>query len=306
MPRIPIHVPLVSYSEIDSFRQCPFKHQLGYKERWKTERTSPALSRGTLWHQIMESHYRTLQAIQQDGDPEKLMAEHRDYVKSMLALDRTEAQRTEDQVLIEWMYRGYLDYYGFDEKEWGWEIIAVEHQAELWLPHPEGKRPSIKVKLKIDVIVRDPMRRIWIVDHKSGKDLPKQKELDLLDQFVVYEWALKSVGKDVFGSVHNAARTFRPKNPANEKPLDEQFSRTRMPRTPKELETMARELYLTAETAWRHYRPDPERNAPRAPDPDRCKWRCDFTEPCLLHRKQGGDHRDIMRQFGFIQDFTRH
>jgi RecB family exonuclease len=55
-------VRTISWSEIDSWRQCPFKWRLEYAERWVPAETSPALSKGTLWHTVLEKHYRILQS----------------------------------------------------------------------------------------------------------------------------------------------------------------------------------------------------------------------------------------------------
>jgi hypothetical protein len=304
MPRKPLLIPIVSHSELDAGRQCPFKHQLGYKERWQSPSMGLALSRGILWHQVMEVHYRTMMLIQQGEDRVDLLEFRRNNIATLLGL--TGGQQGEDQELIAWMYQGYLDMYGDDEREWGWKILAVEHNSEVYLPHPEGKRSSIKLKIKIDLVVRDSMGRIWIVDHKSGKDLPKQKELDIDDQFSIYTWAMRLLGKDVFGALHNAARTQRNKDQAKHfQPLDERFARTRMPRSDAELLQCAIDAYKTAEMLWRHYRPG-EGDAPRAPDSDRCKWRCDFTEVCMLDRKNPGRREQMLMQFGFVQNFERH
>lgn len=102
-----------------------------------------------------------------------------------------------------------------------------------------------------------------VMTHNSGKDLPTNKELDIDDQFGLYTWGCRQLGAPVFGAYYNAARTYQHKE---ERPLEERFSRTRLYRTDRELDTIAHEAFLTARTAYNYESGD----APRAPDTDRC------------------------------------
>lgn len=291
----------VSFSEIDTLRQCLFKHEMSYKERWKSPTTSPALAKGTLWHVVMEHHYNAIafhQRMVQDPPSKMAMAALRDEIVNTYLCDEG-GRQTEYQELVEWMYDGYVGHYGSDS---GWRILGVEHAPVLWLPTPRGGRSNFKLKLKIDLVVRDPRGRVWIVDHKSGKDLPKDKELEIDDQFGLYTWAMRRLGVDVFGSIHNAARTQKNKDQTKHfQPLEERFARKHMYRTDVELERIAIEAYQAAKRAYAI----PIGDAQRSPDSDRCRWRCDYTEACLFGRK-GGDHRQFLEDLGFVQDFTRH
>lgn len=316
---------VVSYSEIDAIRQCGHKHDLSYRARWtKPPAEGSPLARGSLWHLVMENHYRTLMTTarerQQFGQG---MPTADEMMRSVVGLLYDHNMRqTEDQQLIEWIYHGYLEAWGFDHD---WEIRAVEHPAEVWLPTDRGGRSRFKLKMKIDLVVRDRnTNKIWLVDHKSCKNLPYQKDLDIDDQFGLYTWGLRQLGHPVFGSYHNAARTHRPKvggpddlRPRDEQgrylnadgvtvsknqpkpyPLEERFSRTPMSRTDVELDTIAVEAYKTVKAAYAR----PEGYAPRSPDPDRCGWRCDYTEACLAGRK-GVDEVEVLLGTGYVQGF---
>jgi len=278
---------IVSYSELDSYRQCPHKHELSYKQRWRGANTSEALARGTLWHLLMERHYTEL--INRDSTTDQRLTQARDV---------TLANAGEHAELLAWMYEGHLEMWGLDEE---WEILAVEHPIETWLPTAKGGRSTFKLKAKLDLVIRQH-GKIWVVDHKTCKNLPKDKELDIDDQFGLYTWAMRRTGTNVFGSIHNAARTQRNKNPERfPQELDERFNRTMLYRTDIELETLALEAYRTALGAYR-WAPG---EAPRAPNTDTCRWRCDYTEACLLGRK-GVDETQVLLDSGYIQDFTRH
>lgn len=297
---MPTHT--VSYSELDTFRQCPFKHELSYKQRWTSPETSPALAKGTLWHAVMEHHYKALLywQVTNNGNPTdfEMRELKREIVGQYLADDG--GQQTEYQALIEWMYQGYVDHWGSDRE---WKILAVEHAPTIWLPTDRGGRSNFKLKLKIDLVVAHRTNgNMYVVDHKSGKDLPKDKELEIDDQFGLYTWAMRQMGRKVFGSIHNAARTQRNKDQiAHFQPLDERFARKPMYRTDAELDTLVVEAYRAARRAY-SIKPG---EADRAPDPDRCRWRCNYTEQCLGSRK-GMDLHDLLVSSGFVQDFTRH
>lgn len=297
---------IVSYSELDAFRQCNHKHLLGYKERWTAPSTSPALAKGTLWHLVLEDHYKLLMAWQRAGRPRAI-----DIDGALMPVELALMQRMNFHVfdeggnyahpeygpLIEWMYQGYIEKYGLDSK---WQILAVEHGPVVPLPTERGTRSMFRLKLKIDLVVKDLSMthpKIWIVDHKSGKDLPTEKMLDIDDQFGLYTWAMRQLGKPVFGSIHNAARTQRNKSPMA---LEDRMMRTMLSRTDRELDRIAIEAYQTAREAY-----GPLNKGQRAPDSDRCRWRCDFTEPCL-HGRKGLDEKQFLIDLGFTQQFERH
>src|ERR1039457_4433083 len=92
----------VSFSELDTFRQCAHKHDLAYKNRWFSATTSPALARGTLFHACMENYYKAMRRVQR----EKLSKdEFPAYVQKKLAplLFNENGSQSETQNLVEWM-----------------------------------------------------------------------------------------------------------------------------------------------------------------------------------------------------------
>lgn len=284
---------IVSWSEIDTARQCFMKHEKAYKMRWREPTIGPALQKGTLWHSVMDVHYGTIKRARSEGR----LPDRDEMLEGILPLLYDEkSNQTEFQTLIEWMYTGYLEFYGMDPE---WQIVAIEHPAEFWLPTPKGGRSRFKLKVKIDLIIKLG-GRYWVVDHKSGKDLPKDKDLDWSDQFGLYVWGLRHMGKKVHGAIHSAART--QKNKSKPQPLDERFLRTPMYRTDAELDTIAVEAYKTARMAYS----TPLGEAGRTPDEDRCSWRCGYTEPCRMSRKGVAPMDELLSDYGFVIDTTRH
>lgn len=282
---------VVSWSEIDAWRQCPYKWLLSYGERWTGPTTSLPLRRGTLWHLCMELHYNYVKTT---NSVEKAIEAVTNYLKI--------ASEDDDVVdLIVWMYTGYVSRWFAEDKDW--EILMVEGRLEL--PLAEG----IRIKCRLDLVVRDNLGRVWLIDHKTGRNLPTGRELDLDDQFGLYHWLLRKAGRSVFGIIHNAVRTQRNQSPMG---MDERFARATTVRIDTELDTLADEIRSTALDI-AHARAELAGGAstnmvtPRHPDPERCRWRCDYTSPCLLGRKT--THRrtqQMLGDIGWVQDFTRH
>lgn len=282
----------VSWSEIDKYRQCPHAHDLTYRQRWVGRTTSPSLQKGTLWHKVMEGHYRSL--MERPGD---------------LVTARREAERwfvewgagVDDEIreLIWWMYEGHIETWGADED---WDIRGVEQKLEVPLLTASGQKSRFMLKMQIDLIARDRTmnNKLLIIDHKSGAELPKRKNLDMADQFAFYIWGMRQLNHPVFGGVWSAARTKRLKT--KESPLVERFSRPMLSRTDHELTTVATEAYATVRKAYAA-----GAIAERHPDADTCSWKCGYLEACLLGRKTSDQReREFLLDTGFIVDATRH
>ena len=303
---------IVSYSELDSFKQCPHKHQLAYVERWsKAKDDTTAAGRGTLWHKVMDCHYTAIKAGVAPA-PE---------VKVLFGLMYEQGRPSETLEILEWMYAGYVDKWGDDRM---WEILAIEWKAQVPLKTAAGRKSGFILKMILDLVVRDRATgKLWIVDHKSHANLPSDKELELDDQFGLYTWGLRELGKNPFGCIYNTARTqynkgdapgalelWKQRKAAGEKPgaapkpqtLDQRFSRFLMARTETELDTIALEALDTARSMYSsHNRHERHTNS------DTCKWRCDYTEPCLMGRKtSAARERVFLGDLGFAQSFQRH
>jgi hypothetical protein len=294
---------VVSYSELDTYRQCPLKHTWAYKERWKKPAiTDGALAKGSLWHLILEDHYNV---IKNGGDLQDAELAVAGYFT-----DERSGVTTETQELMEWMYHGYVEQYGSDPN---WEILAVEYPFVINLPDPAGAASPYDIKGKIDLVVRNRDNgTIWVVDHKSGANLPDQMDLEIDDQFGLYVWALNQPGHDKWtptGAIHNAARTTRnvadkPGYVGKSQPqtLDQRHRRTYLNRADVELKAIALDAWAVASNA---YPTTDDRPLYSSPDPRQCGWKCDFKEVHLLARK-GKNPQQALSEYGFVQDFTRH
>ncbi len=310
---MPSRIQVVSYSELDTYRQCPLKHHLSYQLRYQDQpREGSARDRGTLFHAVLEAHYTAIRAQQElavelrrdwetwDVDAAAAQAQAR---VSELLTDPSGDPRSETHELVGWMYAGHLQRWGFDPN---WRILAVEVRDvfPLYAYNRAGVlAPSrFHLKTKIDLVVQDYAMggRVWVVDHKSGKDLPGNKELDLDDQFGLYTLMLRRRGRKVFGQIYNAARTQR--NKTGVQTLESRMERYRLYRDDPELLKLEAEAVETFQAAYRKRTGEP----PSSPNPGECKWKCDFLEVHLQARKQGRTAAEVADQFGFVQNFERH
>lgn len=301
---------ILSYSELDTYRQCPLKHQWSYVERWRRP-TSPdgALAKGSLFHLVMETHYLVLQKHDRktEASIQAALAESRAANQVHLYDQKTGAQ-SDTQALIEWMFEGYLAKWGADAD---WDIIEVEQFFQLPLLDPQGNPTRYELKGKIDLVVRDRgTGHLWVIDHKSGANLPSTMDLEIDDQFGLYSWAMKQLGTPVLGAIHNAARTTRntadfPDYTGKLQPqtLEQRHLRTFLNRSEQELHNIAIDAWAVAANAY----PEPGQEKPlySSPDPRNCGWKCDFKEIHLMARK-GRDPKAALTEGGFEQNFTRH
>ena len=268
-----------SWSEVDTSRQCLKKHHLVYRESWEPKITPPALIKGNAWHALLEELYVTKRA---EAPYEKLI--------SMLL-----SGEIEDDVgdLMKWMIDGYYQAYGHGDPDWTEATILVEHEINFELPDV-GYGP-LKLKGFIDLVVI-LFGKLWIVDHKSGKNKPSDGELALIDQWPVYIAALQEEGYDVFGSIHSYAKTDRLKR---DQPMAERFLRTPIQRTPLEVKTALSELTVQAWIA----KLGVEGN-PMSPG-EYCRWRCSFQDSCIAYRKWGADMETQVLKSKHIQTERR-
>lgn len=302
---------IVSYSELDTYRQCPLKHLIAYRERWtKPQPEDSPLAKGTLWHAVMERHFLAIQKLQHGELTEQEALDGTSIGIAELLWDQKTGEQSEVQSLIWWMYKGYVERYRLDPQ---WEVLAVEQKFQQRLPNADGTPSRYILKGKLDLVVRDrKTRKIWIVDHKSGANLPSEMELDLDDQFGLYLWLLRSAGIDVIGVIHDAARTTR--NTADHdgydgklKPqtLEQRMRRTLMSRGQRELDAIGRDAWAVAVNAYPEAAGRPALPLYTSPDPRQCGWKCDYLDAHLITRK-GRNLQTALAELGFEQNYERH
>jgi len=275
-----------SWTEINTRRQCPHKHKLHYIDGWRPAEIARPLAIGIMWHEVMELHYASLRASGRNRkvDLEPIV----EYFKLHGAKDPDHPEHEVAAVVL-WMYDGYRKKYGTDPV---WEFIDVGGiEEEFRVPIPGTDLTLIG---RIDLVVRWNRRLLWVVDHKANKTLPYEKDLDLDDQMPLYIWGLRQhYDLPIAGAMFNVAKTYQLKR---EMTLEERFDRFPTYRTDHELEVVVQEAAETIRSAY-----GPHASYERHPDPQNCKWRCQFVEPCLGGRKADHLEEQLLRSHGFTQ-----
>ncbi|HEU5046102.1 MAG TPA: PD-(D/E)XK nuclease family protein [Nocardioidaceae bacterium] len=303
----------VSYSELDAFRQCGLKHALNYLQLWsRPPGEGTPLSRGSAWHEILQTHYLTIRRHRtgqdKQGNPKwiehpntalrtRMLTECVETVTRLHLVDQHTGEQTEQQELLAWMYQGYLDQYGIDEP---WQILGVERAGSVWLLTERGGRSRFRLKYKIDLVIRDlQTNQLKVVDHKSAANFSRPAEIDIDDQFGLYNWAYwREHGQRPIAVIRSDARTQRNKGPMK---LEDRFRRVQTFRSDAELENIALDAYRTAKAAY-----SPSRDVYSSPAPDRCTWRCDYLEAHLAARKGIAPMDTVLADFGFERRAVKH
>lgn len=314
-----LEYPIVfSHSELESAQRCPFQHQLSYIERWsKPKAENTAAGKGTLWHSVMQAHFNVIKSHQdlareQRGswrayNVEYAAAEALATVKPiLLGIEDLEVRE-----LIAWMYKGYVEFYGCDLD---WEILEVEMFGQTSLAPPIANEfeplvsgvPNSELfvfKYFVDLLVREH-GRIWVVDHKTVHNFPKDLDLDLDAQFDRYTWAMRQQGTEVFGQQYNMVRRQRLKGKQD---LADRHRRVSTHRSGVELDNIADDMFTSI---YGRYKQQAEMTqlkieSPRYTSSRHCSFLCDFTDPCLMGRK-GYPTREYLEAQGFRPNTPRH
>lgn len=281
----------ISYSAYDTAKQCGLRHQLAYKERWRSDESAPALSRGTAMHAALEHHYRRLQQYDPTSIP---AADFNAATRALAVADDIRGVDTEEGEAVDFMVDGYVDYYGADSN---WEILAVEVDFEVPLFDHFGKESEFELIGRIDLIVKNRgTGKVWVVDHKSASQMPTEKALEFDSQLALYTIAARRAGFPVHGAIYNVLRSKKLKRAMTP---EERFSRKLVVSTVPELDTTEHEVVQFMRDV---YRDRGGLDAPRSPDSERCSWKCNYREACLMGRKNGNERaRQFLKDTGFRQ-----
>lgn len=303
---------VVSWSEIDSARHCGLKHRLQYRERWVGPDTGGPRSLGTAYHLVMQAHFTELMLIQGElkdagkgvsGHPWDRWSYPDEAAARLLdAVHRTDVLAGEHAETIAWMYKGFLDWTGLTTD---WTILAVEYAPVHPLPDLDGNPSVFHLKTRIDLVVQTiGTGSIWLLDWKTGQRRPNVKTLGLADQFGLYVWILRAMGRNAHGALHSWAKTSRPKTSVDS--LTDRFEHYPMDRSQTELDNIARDAYKTMARAYFLWDHDTLGDEPPYTDTEWCQRRCDFVQAHLADRRGFTTLRAYLADTGYAQDFTRH
>lgn len=189
-----LDISVVNHSMLKTFRRCPKQVEYKYGRQLLPRVDSKPLTRGKWFHALLEAHYS-------GGDWKKV---HRAWCKRFSALFDEEKEMLGDlpNEMLRLM-RSYLWHYAHEAE---WKVLEIEKTIEAVLPD------GTKFKGKVDMLIENEYG-IWLVDHKTHKQIPKLLNRRLDTQSPAYLWACWENGLDVRGFIWNYVRTHPPSTP---------------------------------------------------------------------------------------------
>jgi len=158
LPSPRLHLPVVSVSEMRTYRRCPREHHYAYDELRRPVLSAETLRFGTLIHYGLEAWWREHMRAGDAG-------------ASLVAALRAMSERTSDpwdlarsQVMITGYHARWADV--------PYLVLAVEAEFRTPLINPATGRASQTRQLggKLDVLVRDQDSRALIIEHKTSSE----------------------------------------------------------------------------------------------------------------------------------------
>lgn len=189
----------VSQSQIKIARRCMRKHWYKHVMHLARKVRAAPLLRGSILHEM-------IQARIEKKDPYKITKEYEKKYRSMFRAEREEYGETfiED---IERVFSGYERAYASEPLKY----LYIEQKGEVDLPYHK----DLRLKYIVDGIAEDKHGRRWLVDRKSHKTIPEEKDRMSDIQLVLYYWAwnLEHPKEQVDGVIWDYLRTKPPAIP---------------------------------------------------------------------------------------------
>jgi len=208
---------ILTYSSLNTFRNCPCKYRLRYLECLRGLEKPDTLAFGSVIHRGLEVWYRLL------TDPHRLM-------KVLDSLDAEYADRAGDEAqkqkwhLARAILTGYVRRYPSED----FEVVEIEKEFGCPIRNPETVRTSQTFTMagKVDGIVRLG-GELYVLEHKTAASLTG----DYLDrlwsdtQIAMYVCYLRDLGYPVVGVLYNILLKSKIKQRAGE--TEEEFQARR-------------------------------------------------------------------------------
>lgn len=212
----------VSFSELKTWRTCRQLYHYKYRENLEPRLKSPALKRGSWIHSLLEAYYKgeDWRKVHQELVEQfnELLEEEKDYYGDLPGE-------------CEYLMTLYEQTYQNDKP------ILVEHEFKEFPISPSSK---VLLRGRIDLVIEDPQRGVWLVEHKTASRIPNEDERLVNPQVALYIPVVERIlGTKVQGVLWNYIRTKIPKRkeakllerrylPANEKIISQLLQEVRV------------------------------------------------------------------------------
>lgn len=304
----------ISYSEISDWEQCHRKHHFGYKDNLKPNVMNlDVMAFGRMVHAGLQGFYDwkglfigSLPYSAEEAGRWAAQAWWDRWIETW----KNDLDPVSEELAVGWRNLAYLVLdryfaYAFAQGDiGGWDIVTVEKSLRWRIPHT-----PLFLTGTLDLLVRYE-GKLWIVDHKTVKQLIDPKELDYNSQFLHYAYLVWRIyGELPAGAIYNQIVKGVPEKPDAEMKLPD---KTHMPR--RERPFFAREIVYFSREELESYGEAVKRRAseiraahrtsalpdPRL-DPQKCLWRCSFKTLCDAARKKG-DVDYIKDRYFYVQE----
>ena len=171
----PTGKPHISYSELKTWRECPWKHKLMYIDKLETWEDNPYAEFGTIIHDIIESYLKT--GVMNTDNVETRLLEKWEYYgfDKQEYIDKLTLQRSKFGLkyrheafksLVKSAHNILNNIPDFMKQNFGdWEYISAEEKLYEDMPGYE-----LKFKGFIDAIIKSNINgkeKYWIIDWKT-------------------------------------------------------------------------------------------------------------------------------------------
>lgn len=196
-------MPSVSHSRADNYLLCRRKDYYSYILGLQKVYESDSTGLGSAYHQCLEVYYRTIKEAgttrrkQKAARKAAVKAMHEHYLK--LVKDGFESP--DNRVPLKELLRRYINNEPFVSQ--GWLIVDVE--KEFLLEYDEETQS--RFRFVIDLIARDPLDKVVIIDHKTAWDFFDHEMSSLQGQVPKYIGAMRGLGYKVHYGAYSQIRT---------------------------------------------------------------------------------------------------
>ena len=199
--------PHVSYSEVRTWKECPYRHKLTYIDKIESNEPSQYLDYGILLHECLENYLKTkeIDTVKLKKDLENAWEEKgydtEKYIKNLTEAAATRGEKPRIlEPLPKWLQWAEVSVSAVPEflstNFPNWKTISAEHQL-----YEDICADDMKFKGFIDAVIecdyRKSKRKVWILDWKTapayGWNAWKRQDFLVQAQIALYKkfWRTK-------------------------------------------------------------------------------------------------------------------
>ena len=193
---------ILTYSALNTFRNCPRKYCLRYVEHLRRPEVPEALGFGSVIHEALEQWHRLPVHTDPQGTDGHRFLTLLDFLDATYPNRRADEQEKARWHLARAMMTGYAQRYARET----FEVLEVEKTFEGEIRNPDTGRQSQTFTMagKVDGIVK-ACDEVYLLEHKTASSLTG----DYLDrlwtdtQIALYSFYLREQGYPIVGVIYN-------------------------------------------------------------------------------------------------------